>query len=66
VAHISLADIPYAYPIYNKKRKNTLEEIKNLLKNYNVFLAGRFGEWEYSYMEESILEGRRIADLLCP
>jgi len=61
-----LADIPYAYPIYNKKRKNTLEEIKNLLKNYNVFLAGRFGKWEYSYMEESILEGRRIADLLCP
>lgn len=66
VAHISLADIPYAYPIYNKKRKNTLEEIEYLLNNYNVLLAGRFGKWEYSYMEESILEGRRIADLLCP
>ena len=66
VIHISRENIPYAYPIYNKKRKNLLREIETFLDYYNVLLAGRFGKWEYSYMEESIMEGRRIADLLCP
>ena len=65
VIHTSHENIPYAYPIYNKKRKKILSEIEAFLDNYNVLLAGRFGKWEYSYMEESILEGKRVADLLC-
>jgi protoporphyrinogen oxidase len=66
VVHISKVNIPYAYPIYDKKRENTIREIYDFLNNYNITLAGRFGKWEYSYMEESILEGKSIADLLCP
>ena len=66
VVHASEVDIPYAYPIYNRNRENIVREIYDFLNNYNITLAGRFGKWEYSYMEESILEGKRIADLLCP
>ncbi|MEO0293125.1 MAG: FAD-dependent oxidoreductase [candidate division WOR-3 bacterium] len=62
---VSKVEIPYAYPIYNKSRENILREIKEFLENYNITLAGRFGKWEYSYMEESILEGKRIAENLC-
>lgn len=65
ITHISELDIPYAYPIYNKNRENILQETKDFLKKYNIILAGRFGKWEYSYMEESILEGRRVALELC-
>jgi protoporphyrinogen oxidase len=66
VVHTSEVDIPYAYPIYNINREKAIGEIYDFLNNYNITLAGRFGRWEYSYMEESILEGKRIADLLCP
>jgi protoporphyrinogen oxidase len=62
---ISLLDIPYAYPIYNMDRKRILEDIKAFLGKYNIILAGRFGGWKYSYMEESVLEGKEIAEELC-
>lgn len=65
VDHVSKLNIPYAYPIYNKNREHVLEEIMHFLGDYDIILAGRFGKWEYSYMEESILEGRRIAEELC-
>jgi len=62
---ICLLDIPYAYPIYNKDRDKILNEIKFFLDKYDITLAGRFGGWKYSYMEESILEGKKIAEELC-
>ncbi len=65
IAHISELDIPYAYPIYDKNREKIIKEIQDFLKRYNITLAGRFGKWEYSYIEESILEGKRIAAELC-
>lgn len=65
VDHILPLDIPYAYPIYNKERKEILYYLENYLEKCNITLAGRFGGWKYSYMEESILEGKRIAEELC-
>jgi protoporphyrinogen oxidase len=65
ISHISELDIPYAYPIYDKNREKNLNEIQGFLKKHNITLAGRFGKWEYSYIEESILEGKRIAASLC-
>ena len=62
---ISLLNIPYAYPIYNKDKEKILDGIKVFLDKYNIILAGRFGRWKYSYMEESILEGKKIAEELC-
>jgi len=65
IAHISNVDIPYAYPIYVKSKQNIVKEIQSFLNEYNILLAGRFGSWKYSYMEESILEGKRVAFELC-
>jgi protoporphyrinogen oxidase len=65
IDHISKLDIPYAYPIYDKSRERILNEIRGFFKTYNITLAGRFGKWEYSYIEESILEGKRISEKLC-
>jgi protoporphyrinogen oxidase len=66
IEHISKFDIPYAYPIYDKSKENIIKEIQNFLKKHNIILAGRFGSWKYSYMEESILEGKKVALELCP
>ncbi len=65
VDYIHPLDIPYAYPIYNKERKEILSSLNKFLNKYKIKLAGRFGSWKYSYMEESILEGKRIAEELC-
>ncbi len=65
IEHISQADIPYAYPIYYKNCEKIVQEIRNYLKKHNIILAGRFGSWKYSYMEESILEGKKVALALC-
>jgi protoporphyrinogen oxidase len=65
IDHISELDIPYAYPIYDENREKILKEIQNFLNRFNITLAGRFGKWQYSYIEESILEGKRIAEKLC-
>ncbi|MCK4421828.1 FAD-dependent oxidoreductase [candidate division WOR-3 bacterium] len=65
VDHILPVYIPYAYPVYTMRRENDLKVIKDYLSHYNIRLAGRFGGWKYTYMEESILEGKRIAEELC-
>lgn len=65
IENISQTDIPYAYPIYYKDCENIVQEIRNFLNKHNITLAGRFGSWKYSYMEESILEGKKVALELC-
>ncbi len=65
IEHISKLNIPYAYPIYDKNRENIIKEIQSFLKKHNIILAGRFGSWKYSYMEESILEGKKVSLELC-
>jgi protoporphyrinogen oxidase len=66
IKHISSFDIPYAYPIYDFNRENIIREVQSFLRKHNIILAGRFGGWKYSYMEESILEGKKVALELCP
>lgn len=65
IVHISEVEIPYAYPIYVRSNENLVGKIRSFLNQYNILLAGRFGSWTYSYMEESILEGKRVAFELC-
>jgi len=65
IDHIVPVDIPYAYPIYNKDRDKILKNLYSFLDKYKIKPAGRFGAWKYSYMGESILEGKRISEELC-
>lgn len=51
-----------AYVIFDKEREKVLPEIKKLLEKHNVFLAGRWGKWEYSSMEDAILDGFDVAE----
>jgi protoporphyrinogen oxidase len=54
--------IPYAYVIYTKERSKSLEKIFSFLETHQIFCVGRYGAWKYSYMEEAILDGKKLAE----
>ncbi len=54
--------LPDAYVIYNKERERTLPVIKEKLKGYGILTAGRWGNWEYTSMEDAIIEGMEAAE----
>ncbi len=57
-------DIPYAYVLYNRQRTPAVKVIQEYLQSKNIYSIGRYGGWEYSYMEEAILQGRELAERL--
>ena len=55
-------DIKYAYTIYDEKYTKNVSMIHNYLKSKDIYSIGRYGQWEYSAMEDAILEGKEIAN----
>ena len=45
---------PNSYIIQNENTRNIILELKNELIKYNIFLLGRFAEWEYYNMDKCI------------
>lgn len=58
---VSTKDIKYAYVIYDHNRINNLKIINKFLKRNSIYNAGRYGQWEYLWMDEAILSGKKIA-----
>lgn len=56
--------IPFAYVIYTKERNSVLSIINDFINKYHIYSIGRYGAWKYSFMEECILDGKKIADKL--
>jgi len=50
-------DIPYAYVIFNRRRKEALRIIKSFLLEQGIYSIGRFGRWDYFSMEDSFMDG---------
>jgi hypothetical protein len=44
----------YTYPVQDKMTKNFIAELKSTIEKENVFLLGRFAEWEYYNMDAAI------------
>ncbi|MGE4385611.1 MAG: NAD(P)/FAD-dependent oxidoreductase [Endomicrobiaceae bacterium] len=61
VMTINVIDIPYAYVIFDKNKKKTLEIIKTFLNKNNIYITGRYGAWEYSFMEKNIIDAKNLA-----
>ena len=59
-----ILDIPYGYVIYDKERTPLLNTIQNYFRKLNIFNIGRYSKWNYSTMEDAILEGRDIVKCL--
>lgn len=61
---VSIQDIPYAYVIYDRYRQAALAVIREYLKANGIFSIGRYGSWEYSFMERSVVQGMETAALI--
>jgi len=63
-AEVLFADwlsIPSAYPIYDVNYKQARQNIIDYLTSQNIYLLGRYGAWEYSFMEKSLCDGAATA-----
>jgi UDP-galactopyranose mutase len=57
-----LIDIKYGYVIFDQNRKESLKIIKSFLNENSVLLAGRFSNWEYQWIDDAILDGKKVAE----
>lgn len=48
--------IPYAYVIYDNKRTAAVSTLQAFLLQKGIYSIGRYGAWEYSFMERSVLD----------
>lgn len=56
--------LPYAYVVYDKRRARAVSQALRALAKRACFCGGRYGKWEYSFMESSLLEGLALAEKL--
>ncbi len=61
VAVRDVVDIKYAYVVFDGHMERELPAIREYLDSIGIASIGRYGAWEYSSMEDSILEGRAAA-----
>jgi len=59
-----IISIPYAYVIYDLWREKHIGSIHNLLNENQIYSIGRYGAWKYASMQEAILDGKEMADIL--
>ncbi|MBI2962858.1 MAG: FAD-dependent oxidoreductase, partial [Deltaproteobacteria bacterium] len=57
-------DIPCAYVIHDRLRRNSLEAMRDALRRAGILSVGRYGAWEYSAMEDALSHGRQAAHLI--
>ncbi len=57
-------DIHYGYPIYDRHYNVARKKIVRFLAGRDVIPCGRYGSWRYMSMEDAILDGRRVAEIL--
>jgi protoporphyrinogen oxidase len=54
--------VPVGYVVYDRARTPAVGAIFRHLDAIGVESIGRYGGWKYSFMEETILDGKRCAD----
>ncbi len=64
VISINVIDMKYAYVLFNKERTALLNKIFKFLKDNNIYCIGRYGSWEYSFIEKNIIDAKNLAENL--
>jgi len=64
ITTVNIIDIPYAYVIFDSKRKKSIQIIKEFLKEHGIFSIGRYGAWEYSFIEKNMTDAKTLATIL--
>lgn len=53
-------NMKYAYVIYDQNYRSTSSSLIDYLKENNIYSIGRYGGWNYSSMEDAILDGVNV------
>ncbi|MGE0322321.1 MAG: NAD(P)/FAD-dependent oxidoreductase [Polyangiaceae bacterium] len=64
LAFARLRRIDHAYVIFDHNYYGALNVIRPYLESQGIVSAGRYGDWNYSSMEDALLFGERAADQL--
>lgn len=59
-----LITISHAYVIFDFWREKNLQPLLNRLEQEQIYSIGRYGAWKYASMQESVLDGKKIADTI--
>lgn len=64
IAAINEIKIPTGYVIFDKNRDDALKTINRYLLENNIYSIGRYGAWEYSFVEKNIKDAYSIAQII--
>lgn len=56
--------IPHAYVIYDQWREENLAKLLTALEQHDIYSIGRYGAWKYASMQEAVLDGYEIAQVI--
>jgi protoporphyrinogen oxidase len=59
-------DIKTAYIVFDDHRQAHLQNLIGYLESRDIYTAGRYGQWDYYSMEDSIRSGKTIAEKVAP
>jgi UDP-galactopyranose mutase len=54
--------IPCGYVVYDLQRERSVRTIQEWLRSKRIWSTGRYGAWEYTTMEDALLEGEQAAE----
>ena len=54
--------VPVGYVVYDRARTPAVAAVMRWLASLGAESIGRYGGWKYSFMEETILDGKRCAE----
>lgn len=57
-----VSDIKYGYVIYDHERSKAISRIRKFFSKHSIILSGRYANWEYQWMDDAILDGKRAAE----
>jgi UDP-galactopyranose mutase len=55
-------DMPYAYVVYDHRRKDAVDTIRRWMASQSITLAGRYSEWEYYNSDHAFIAGKKAAE----
>jgi protoporphyrinogen oxidase len=56
--------IPHAYVLYDRNYEANRSVVRDYLRGKHIFSIGRYGGWQYSCVEDALLEGHETARLV--
>lgn len=59
-----IIDISHAYVIYDHWREKNIVKLLHELESEQIYSIGRYGAWKYCSMQETLLDGKQLAERL--